>query len=67
MTDSLQRLGRVLGQVHTGYPATGTLAEKLDWLLGTLGDPGLRAFLLPHLEMLAGNQERADQLLVTVR
>ena len=67
LADSLQRLGRVLGQVQKGYPDAGTLPEKLAWLLRTLSDPALCATLQPHLEMLAGSQERAGQLLATVQ
>ena len=60
--DSLQRLGRGLGQVRKGYPDSGTLAEKLAWLLGTLGDPALRELLQGPVQGLLGSRQRAEQL-----
>lgn len=62
LADSLQQLGRGLGQVHKGYPDKGTLPEKLVWLLVTLGDPALRDLLQGPLERLLGSRLRVEQL-----
>lgn len=63
VADSLQRLGWALGQVQTGYPATGTSPEKIAWVVHTLAQPTLRQPLQPHLERLMGSPERVAQLL----
>ncbi|WP_157759766.1 hypothetical protein [Burkholderia oklahomensis] len=64
LDESTLKLGQALALVQkiTPYPRDGSLSSRLSWLASILSNTALREHLQPHVEMLLGTKQQADQL-----
>lgn len=64
LDESTLKLSQALALVQktTPYPRNGSLSSRLSWLTTTLSNTALREHLQPHVEMLLGSKQQADQL-----